>query len=141
MSESHGQPAPTPAGPQPGATAAAPRTALVVDDNQLNSQLVAMFLRRLGWQAEVVDTGSTALDRLAQRAYDLVLLDLRMPQMGGEQVCRRIREDLGLTRLPVVAYTAHSMPEDKQRMLSAGFNELLIKPISFQDVRQLCHAL
>lgn len=120
---------------------AAPRLALVVDDNQLNSQLVAMFLRRLGWQAEVVDAGGTALARLAERRYDLVLLDLRMPQMSGEQVCRRIREDLRLTTLPVVAYTAHSMPEDKQRILSAGFNELLIKPISFQDVRQLCHVL
>lgn len=137
MSEPTGLPA-DPATPTP---AAAPRTALVVDDNQLNSQLVAMFLRRLGWQAEVVDAGSTALARLAERSYHLVLLDLRMPQMGGEQVCRRIREELGLTELPVVAYTAHSMPEDKQRMLAAGFNELLIKPISFQDVRQLCHAL
>lgn len=119
----------------------AARRALVVDDNQLNSQLVAMFLRRLGWRADVVDAGSTALDRLAEQAYDLVLLDLRMPQMGGEQVCRRIREELQLATLPVVAYTAHSMPEDRQRILSAGFNDLLIKPISFQDVRQLCHVL
>ncbi|URI05771.1 response regulator [Aquincola tertiaricarbonis] len=125
----------------PTDTADATRRALVVDDNQLNSQLVAMFLRRLGWQAEVVDDGSAALACLAERSYHLVLLDLRMPQMGGEQVCRRIRQELGLTQLPVVAYTAHSMPEDKQRMLAAGFNELLIKPISFQDVRQLCHAL
>lgn len=125
----------------PTDSADATRRALVVDDNQLNSQLVAMFLRRLGWQAEVVDDGGAALARLAERSYHLVLLDLRMPQMGGEQVCRRIRQELGLTQLPVVAYTAHSMPEDKQRMLAAGFNELLIKPISFQDVRQLCHAL
>lgn len=132
------------AAPAPRSTeppGAAPRCALVVDDNQLNSQLVAMFLRRLGWQAEVVDDGSAALARLAERSYHLVLLDLRMPQMGGEQVCRRIRQELGLAQLPVVAYTAHSMPEDRQRMLAAGFNELLIKPISFQDVRQLCHAL
>lgn len=134
------EPVTAPTGASPPA-AATPRQALVVDDNQLNSQLVAMFLRRLGWQADVVDAGSTALARLAERRYDLVLLDLRMPQMGGELVCRRIREDLGLTTLPVVAYTAHSMPEDKQRVLAAGFNELLIKPISFQDVRQLCHVL
>ncbi|MEF7612908.1 response regulator [Aquincola sp. MAHUQ-54] len=118
-----------------------PRHALVVDDNQLNSQLVAMFLRRLGWQADIVDAGQAALARLAQRAYDLVLLDLRMPQMGGEQVCRRIRETPALAALPVVAYTAHSMPEERERILAAGFNGLLIKPISFQDVRQLCHGL
>ncbi len=122
-------------------TRTAPRQALVVDDNQLNSQLVSMFLRRLGWQAEIADSGPAALERLGHGRYDLVLLDLRMPQMGGEQVCRRIRDELGMRSLPVVAYTAHSMPEDKARILAAGFDELLIKPISFQDVRQLCDVL
>lgn len=117
------------------------RQALVVDDNRLNSQLVSMFLRRLGWKTEVADSGAEALDRLGRAHFDLVLLDLRMPQMGGEQVCRRIRDELGMQTLPVVAYTAHSMPEDKARILAAGFDELLIKPISFQDVRQLCDVL
>jgi CheY-like chemotaxis protein len=114
------------------------RHALVVDDNQLNSQLVAMFLRRLGWTADVADSGNRALARLGEQRYDMVLLDLRMPHMNGEQVCRSIREELKLDALTVVAYTAHSMPEDKTRILAAGFNDLLIKPISFQDVKQLC---
>ncbi len=114
------------------------RQALVVDDNRLNSRLVEIFLARLGWQTVVVDSGSQALAMLRERAFDLVILDLRMPQMSGEQVCRAIRDDLGLTSLPVVAYTAHSMPEERGRMLANGFSGLLIKPISFADVRNIC---
>jgi CheY-like chemotaxis protein len=114
------------------------RQALVVDDNRLNSRLVEIFLARLGWQTVVVDSGSQALVLLRERSFDLVILDLRMPQMSGEQVCRAIRDDLGLTSLPVVAYTAHSMPEERGRMLANGFSGLLIKPISFADVRNIC---
>lgn len=115
-----------------------PKQALVVDDNQLNSRLVATFLKRLGWQSRSVDSGDAALAVLASERFDMVLLDLRMPNLSGEQVCRRIREQLGLDRLPVIAYTAHSMPEEKQRMLASGFSGLLIKPISFHDVKEVC---
>ena len=114
------------------------RRALVVDDNRLNSRLVEIFLARLGWQAVVVDSGAQALAQLRDQSFDLVILDLRMPQMSGEQVCRAIRDDLGLSRLPVVAYTAHSMPEERGRMLASGFSGLLIKPISLADVKNLC---
>ena len=114
------------------------RQALVVDDNRLNSRLVEIFLARLGWQTVVVDSGAQALAMLRARSFDLVILDLRMPQMSGEQVCREIRDGLGLTSLPVVAYTAHSMPEERGRMLANGFSGLLIKPISFADVRSIC---
>ena len=117
------------------------RRALVVDDNLLNSKLVSVFLKRLGWEVETRADGLGALARLGEAHFGLVLLDLRMPTMSGEQVCRVIREELGLRELPVVAYTAHGMPEERERMLAAGFSALLLKPISFQDVRQLCESL
>lgn len=116
----------------------APPRALVVDDNALNSRLAAALLKRLGWESETAEEGGLALELLRRRPFDLVLLDLRMPLLGGEEVCRRIREELGLQALPVVAYTAHSMPEERLRILSAGFSDLLIKPISFDDMRALC---
>jgi CheY-like chemotaxis protein len=112
-------------------------TALIVDDNQLNTHLARHMFKRLGWQAEVASSGVAALALLGERSFDLVLLDLRMPGMGGEEVCRRIRDDLGLTDLPVIAYTAHGMPEERERMLAGGFSGLLIKPISLDDVRQV----
>lgn len=117
------------------------KNALVVDDNALNSRLVGMILRRLGWTVESVDNGAAALDALSARRFDLVLLDLRMPAMSGEAACRCIRDELALTRLPVVAFTAHSTPDEKQRILASGFDGLLVKPISYQDVKDLCDAL
>lgn len=117
------------------------RRALVIDDNHLNSRLVGAFLRRLGWHVQERDSGITALPLLGTQPFDLVLLDLRMPKMTGEQVCRAIREELGLTSLPVIAYTAHSMPEEMKRILAIGFTGLLIKPITFSEVRELCDAL
>ncbi|WP_119152895.1 response regulator [Caldimonas tepidiphila] len=115
-----------------------PPRALVVDDNALNSRLVAVLLQRLGWESETVGEGEQALQRLRRQAFDMVLLDLRMPCVNGEEVCRRIREELELRELPVIAYTAHSMPEERARILAAGFSGQLIKPISFGDVRELC---
>ena len=96
------------------------------------------MLKRLGWRSETASSGEEALRRLGEQHFDMVLLDLRMPMMSGEEVCRRIREELGNTSLPVIAYTAHGMPEERNRMLQAGFNGLLIKPISFDDVRRVC---
>jgi len=115
-----------------------PKHALVVDDNRLNSKLVAVFLKKLGWTTQIVDSGEGALALLRERHFDMVLLDLRMPKLGGEQVCRLIRDELGLAALHIVAYTAHGMPEEKERMLAAGFSGILLKPISFQDVRKVC---
>lgn len=118
-----------------------PKHALIVDDNQLNSRLVAVFLKRLGWQTTIANSGDEALAVLRAQPMDMTLLDLRMPKVSGEQVCASIRQDLGLTSMPIIAYTAHSMPEEKERILASGFDGLLIKPISFDDVRQACEAL
>lgn len=116
------------------------RTALIVDDNALNSRLVALYLKRLGWATQSVDSGAAALERLAGAAFDLVLLDLRMPGISGERVCETIRADPRQARLRIVAYTAHSTIEEKERMLAVGFDGLLVKPIAFSDVQEICHA-
>jgi len=100
--------------------------------------LVEIFLIRLGMQVQSVSSGAQALDQLAAHRFDLVILDLRMPEMSGEQVCRAIREQPHLANLPVIAYTAHSMPEEKDRMLANGFTGLMTKPISFADVKRAC---
>ena len=112
--------------------------ALVVDDNRLNSRLVEIFLGRMGMQVQSVSSGVQAMAQLAAQRFDLVILDLRMPEMSGEQVCRAIRDQSHLASLPVIAYTAHSMPEEKDRMLALGFSGLMTKPISFADVKRAC---
>jgi CheY-like chemotaxis protein len=115
--------------------------ALIADDNPLNSGLAGHMLKRLGWRCVTVDSGTAALERMATERFDLVLLDLRMPFMNGEEVCRRVRQELGNLTVPLVAYTTHGMPEERSRMLQAGFTGLLVKPLSFDDMRRLCHEL
>jgi CheY-like chemotaxis protein len=112
--------------------------ALIVDDNAVNRSVTGHMLRKIGWSSVQVDSGSRALEQLRERSFDLMLLDLRMQDMDGEETCRRIRNELGLKDLKVVAYTAHGMEDDRERILAAGFDRMLIKPIFLDDLRALC---
>lgn len=107
---------------------------LVVDDNAINRRLAIAFLSRLGLQAQEAEDGPTALERLRAGSFDIVLLDISMPGMSGEEVLAVLRADTRFSGLPVIAYTAHALPDEKQRLLDAGFDELLIKPITFKAV-------
>lgn len=108
---------------------------LVVDDIAVNRKLAVALLRRRGWTVEEVDNGQAALERLASGEFDSVLLDINMPGIDGEEVCRRIRANSAWGSLRVVAYTAHAMESEKQRIMSAGFDEILIKPITMQSLQ------
>lgn len=111
------------------------RRTLVVDDNAVNRKLAVALLKRRGWQTEEADNGQSALDMLATcAAFDSVLLDISMPKLDGEEVCRRIRASSNWRTLRVVAYTAHAMESDKQRIMAAGFDDMLIKPITSADL-------
>lgn len=118
------------------------RLALVVDDVPVNRQLAAAFLARLGWNVADADSGRTALEWLdCNASVDLVLLDIGMPDLNGEDVCRELRRNPCFAELAVVAYTAHALPGDVERFLSNGFNAVLIKPISLQMVRDVLDGL
>jgi len=110
------------------------RYVLVVDDNAVNRKLAVALLKRRGMQAQEADGGVVALHMLAQGGFDSVLLDISMPVMDGEEVCRQIRANPAWRNLRVVAYTAHALESERQRIMAAGFDELLIKPISMQDL-------
>lgn len=111
------------------------RRTLVVDDNAVNRKLAVALLKRRGWETEEAENGMAALNKLASGAvFDSVLLDISMPELDGEEVCRRIRASHQWAGLRVVAYTAHAMEGEKQRIMSAGFDDILIKPITAQDL-------
>lgn len=110
----------------------------MVDDVMVNRRLAVAIFHKLGWQCSEVDGGNAALNWLRSNpAVDLVLLDIRMPDLNGEEVCRELRSDPAFATLPIVAYTAHAMQMDIDRFLANGFNEVLIKPISVQGLRDL----
>lgn len=103
---------------------------LVVDDHPVNRLLVGVLLREAGYEVAEAENGMQALDKLRQQAYDIVLLDISMPDMSGDEVCRRIRADAGLRGLKVIAYTAHALDGERDQILASGFDGLLTKPIS-----------
>lgn len=107
---------------------------LVVDDNSTNRKLAAIMLKKCGWLVDEAACGSEALAMLAAGRYDFVLLDISMPGMGGEEVCRLIRADAALSGMHVVAYTAHALESEKLRIMSAGFNDIVLKPMLLDDL-------
>lgn len=119
-------------------TVNASRRVLVVDDVMLNRKLAIAFLSRMGWQTFEADGGLAALDWLANNpAVDVLLLDISMPDLGGESVCQQLRANPAFDKLKIVAYTAHAGTDDSQRFLANGFNAVLIKPISSQRLKDV----
>ena len=118
------------------------RRALVVDDVPLNRKLALVLLAKLGWDAVEVDGGKAALEWLAINPdVDLILLDISMPDLCGEDVCLRLRAIPRFASLPIVAYTAHALPGDIDRFLTNGFSAVLVKPISLQGLGDLISRL
>lgn len=104
---------------------------LVVDDTPLNLMVASAFLRRDGWQVEEADDGATALRLLAKDPeFDALLLDISMPGMSGDELCRAVRADTRIAGLPIVAYTAHALVEEHERIMSAGFDDIVVKPVA-----------
>jgi len=103
--------------------------ALIVDDQATNRLLAGALLRRLGWTVHEAADGATALALAARQPCRLVLLDISMPGLSGEETCQRLRRQPGGRSLRIVAYTAHAQEENRVALLAAGFDEVLVKPI------------
>ncbi|AXS80672.1 response regulator [Dechloromonas sp. HYN0024] len=113
------------------------RNALVVDDHPTNRLLACALLKKFGWTVFEAECGTMALTMAAEHQFRLVLLDISMPGLSGEETCAALRAAETAQRLHIVAYTAHAFPEDEQRLLACGFDEVLVKPISRQRIEDL----
>ncbi|MBI5440701.1 MAG: response regulator [Deltaproteobacteria bacterium] len=112
---------------------------LVAEDNPVNQVFAGELLGRLGHECVLAADGEDALRALARDSFDVVLMDIEMPGLSGEQVMRRIRAGLvaGCPRdLPVVAVTAHALHGDREYFLAAGMDEYLSKPFNAEDVQK-----
>ena len=104
---------------------------LLAEDNKINQRLAVRILEKAGHTVSVAENGQEAVDRYASGTFDLVLMDVQMPVMGGFEAVRLIRsiqERTGV-RVPVVAMTAHAMQGDREKCLAAGMDEYVTKPI------------
>jgi CheY-like chemotaxis protein len=114
---------------------------LIVDDVDLNRRLAGAILKRQGWEIAEACDGLVALDLLGREKFDVVLLDISMPRLSGDEVCRRIKADPALAGMPVIAYTAHAMEEEKAQILAGGFDGILIKPIGVEALNDALRAV
>ncbi len=117
-------------------TAFAGMTVLVVEDNPVAHQMIVSCVRQLGVEVLDVNDGSEALELLRRRAVsvDLVLTDMQMSQMNGDELCLRLRHELGLKDLPVILLSASSEPEVKIRLFRAGATDFLEKPFIKEEL-------
>jgi signal transduction histidine kinase/ligand-binding sensor domain-containing protein/HPt (histidine-containing phosphotransfer) domain-containing protein len=102
---------------------------LLVEDNELNQQVVLGFLEDTKANVEVAGNGLIALEKLANKNYDLVLMDIQMPEMDGVTATQAIRKQAQYKDLPIIAMTAHAMPDELNKCLEVGMNEYFTKPI------------
>ncbi len=103
---------------------------LVVDDDEMVLMALDELLKPEGYEVETVSGGAEALKRLEEKAYDLLMTDVIMPEMDGFELCRRVRQKEKFKELPIVFLTAKSRDEDRVKGLEAGANLFLSKPIS-----------
>jgi len=115
-----------------------PMRILVVEDNVVNLTVAKRFIERIGHQAATAENGQDALDMLSEAHYDLILMDVQMPIMDGMEATRRIRAGETLnSRAPIVAMTAHTLEDDRDRFLEAGMDDYLPKPMSLNSLDEL----
>ena len=111
-----------------------PLKILLVDDNSTNQKLGLMILKRFGYRADVAGNGIEVLQALEQQTYDVVLMDIEMPEMDGLEATAEIRQRWGEAGPRIVAMTANAMRGDQDRYLEAGMDDYVSKPIRIKSL-------
>jgi hypothetical protein len=112
---------------------------LLVEDNEINQRVATRLLQRLGLEPQIAANGVEALVALERSHYDLVLMDLQMPEMDGLEASieLRRREAGSGEHIPIIAMTANVLPEDRRAALSAGMNDYLAKPVTLAELQRV----
>jgi CheY-like chemotaxis protein len=118
-----------------------PLRILLAEDNAINQKVGLRMLSRFGYTANVVANGKRALEALENNTFDLILMDIQMPEMNGIDAARITRERLGKEGPVIVALTAEALEGDEERFLSLGFDGYLSKPLQAHKLQQALEAI
>ena len=111
---------------------------LLAEDNPVNQKLAVALLKKAGYSVDTVETGLQALEALQNKDYNLVLMDVQMPEMDGFEATERIRAREGKGKhIPIIAMTAHAMKGDRERCLAAGMDDYISKPLRPKDLFEI----
>jgi signal transduction histidine kinase/ActR/RegA family two-component response regulator len=105
------------------------RKVLLVEDDPINQEIALEQLRRVGLVVDVADDGLQAVNKVQLNEYDLILMDMQMPEIDGPEATSQIRHIPGRETLPIIAMTANAFNEDRERCLQSGMNDFLSKPV------------
>ncbi len=107
---------------------------LLVEDNLVNQRLAVKLLQKAGHQVQTANNGKMACEMVEQHSFDIILMDVQMPEMDGFEATARLRARPHQPRLPIIAMTAHAMVGDRERCLAAGMDDYLSKPLTFEGM-------
>lgn len=108
---------------------------LVAEDNELNQKIIIALLGKLNLKSDLVSNGAEVLEKLKEKKYDIILMDVEMPEMDGIEATIRIKSDSRYKSIYVAALTAHALTGEKERILGHGFDDFLSKPVHLIDLR------
>ncbi len=109
---------------------------LIAEDNLVNQKIIKRLTEKLGMQPTLVDNGLAAVNSWQENHYDIILMDIQMPELDGLQATRRIRELETDRHIPIIAVTANAMHGDREKCLDAGMDDYLSKPVRLEDLRR-----
>ena len=108
---------------------------LVAEDNLMNHKLIEYYLKKFGYIADFVSNGFEVLTALKNKSYDLILMDLQMPDMDGFMTTRKIREEETKGKhIPIIALTAHAIRETRNRSIEYGMDDYITKPVDHKEL-------
>ncbi len=115
-----------------------PMNILIAEDNIINQKLIVRVLKILGEEVDIANNGLEALNAALKKKYDIVLMDIQMPEMDGYEATRRIRTDVSKTNQPIIiAMTANAILGDREKCIEVGMNDYMSKPILIDEVRRI----
>jgi len=113
------------------------KSILIVEDNPINLKLIRDVLQIKGYETLEAETGEAGVELARERHPALILMDVNLPQMDGRGAMKILKADASTREIPIIAVTSFAMKGDRERLLAAGFDEYISKPIDIQELPRM----